>query len=83
MISKKVLAMKYKESLWIKNTFQSTLLKKYFFDVGEKLNIDFTYNPEEARTFNWFTYGFLEFILNSFGIFVRESYILKMKKGKF
>lgn len=62
------------DSLWIKKGSLLNVLKTYLFDLGELK--DFTTSDLfEAKSFNWFTYGFFEYVFQSYNIYTREAFI--------
>ena len=75
------ISMKDKDGLWIKKGSLGKVLKYYLFDLGTPE--DFTTSDLfQAHGFNWFTYGFFEYIFMSYSIYIREAFVQNMKSGR-
>ena len=74
----RVLCMKNKHGFWISNISVLNVIYTYLFtnDIPEDY---LTTNMDEAKHFNWFTYGFVKFMLDSYDIYVREAFIQNFK----
>lgn len=70
--------MKNKDGLWISKNSIGKIVYNYLFNF-EFPEDYLTSNMDEARTFNWFSYGFFKFILESYDIKNREAFIVYVK----
>jgi len=75
------ISMKNKDGLWIKDGSLGKVLKNYLFDLGEPKDFA-TSELSEAKPFNWFTFGFFEYIFQSYDIYVREAFIERPRVGR-
>ncbi len=73
--------MKDKDGLWIKKGSLFGILKAFLLDLGEPKEFT-TSDLYQAKSFNWFTYGFFEYIFKSYNIYIREAFIQNMKSGR-
>lgn len=75
------ISMKNKDGLWIRKGSLLEVLKNFLFDLG--VPKDFTTSDMfQAKAFNWFTYGFFEYIFQSYNIYIREAFIQNMKNKR-
>ena len=74
----RLLCMKNKHGFWISKNSILNIIYKYLFanDIPEDY---LTTDMYEAKRFNWFTYGFMKFMFDSYNIYVREAFIQNFK----
>lgn len=72
------ICMKNKHGFWVSKESISNIVYTYLFTNAEPEDY-LTTDIEKAKCFNWFTYGFIKFIFDSYGIYVREAFIQYLK----
>jgi len=74
----RILCMKNKRGFWISKNSILNIIYTYLFtnDIPEDY---LTTDMYEAKQFNWFTYGFMKFMFDSYDIHVREAFIQNFK----
>lgn len=74
----RILCMKNIEGYWISKKSVLKVVFNYLFG-SEKPDGYLTSDMYEAKQFNWFTYGFVKFMFDSYDIYVREAFIQNFK----
>lgn len=74
----RILCMKNIDGYWVSKKSIFKFIIDYLLG-NEKPSIYLTYDMDEAKHFNWFSYGFVKFMLDSYGIHVREAFIQNFK----
>lgn len=72
------LCMKNKDGYWVSKKSIPNVVFTYLC-TNNKPNNFLTDTMNEAKIFNWFSYGFAKFIFDSYDIYVRESFIQYLK----
>lgn len=70
--------MKNKDGYWVSKKSISNVVFTYLC-TNNKPNNFLTDTMNEAKIFNWFSYGFTKFIFDSYDIYVREAFIKYLK----
>ena len=78
----RILCMKDIDGYWVSKKSVLKVVFNYLFGNGKPKEY-LTSDMYEAKKFNWFTYGFVKFMFDSYDIHVREAFIqnFKVKKG--
>lgn len=74
----RILCMKNIDGYWVSKKSVLKVVFNYLFG-NEKPSEYLTSDMYEAKHFNWFTYGFVKFMLDSYNIYVREAFIQNFK----
>lgn len=75
----RTLCMKNIDGYWVGKKSVLKIIFNYLFGSDEKPTEYLTSDIYEAKKFNWFTYGFVKFIFDSYGIYIREAFIQIIK----
>lgn len=74
----RILCMKNIDGYWVSKNSIYKVISNYLF--GSEKPVEYlTSDMYEAKRFNWFTYGFMKFIFDSYGIYVREAFVQYFK----
>ncbi len=74
----RILCMKDIDGYWISKKSVLKVIFNYLFG-NDKPSEYLTSDMYEAKQFNWFTYGFVKFMFDSYNIYVREAFIQNFK----
>ena len=70
--------MRDKDGFWISKKSIPDIIYTYL-STSDIPKDYLTSNIDEAKVFNWFTFGFVKFMLDSYGISTREAFVQYLK----